>query len=96
VAYGSDLEFVEKTAVKAALEIINKCDDAVQSFTPIVRFNEFADSSINFTLYFKVKDIISKNFIRHEIFKNIYKKFAEAKIEIPFPQRVVTIDNKGK
>jgi small-conductance mechanosensitive channel len=92
IAYGSDLEHVEKVAILAAQEIINKYGkDCVKTYTPIVQFISFADSSINFTLLFRVRNIYSRAFIESEILKNLYKKFNENKIEIPFPQRVVTL-----
>jgi small-conductance mechanosensitive channel len=30
--------------------------------------------------------------MQNEVLKNIYKKFSEEKIEIPFPQRVIAIN----
>ena len=91
VSYGSDLEKVEKEAINAALEVINASAGAVKNYVPIVRFKEFADSSINFTLIFRVKDVYSRGEITHKIIKNLKKKFDEEHIEIPFPQRVVQI-----
>jgi small-conductance mechanosensitive channel len=92
VAYGSDLERVEKIAVLAAQEIIYKFEDAVKTYTPVVYFIGFEASSINFTLIFRVKNVYARSFIQSEVFKNLYKKLNEEKIEIPFPQRVVTLN----
>lgn len=92
VAYGSDLERVEKIAVLAAQEIIYKCEDSVKTYIPIVHFIGFEDSSINFTLIFRVKNVYARSFIQSEVFKNLYKKLNEEKIEIPFPQRIVTLN----
>ncbi|MDR1695265.1 MAG: mechanosensitive ion channel family protein [Endomicrobium sp.] len=91
VSYGSDLEKVEKTAIEAAAEVINAVEGAVKEFVPVVRFSEFAESSINFTVYFRVKDVYANGEIMHKIIKNIKKRFDEEHIEIPFPQRVVQI-----
>jgi small-conductance mechanosensitive channel len=92
VAYGSDLERVEKIAILAAQEIIYKSENSVKTYTPIVHFIGFEDSSINFTLIFRVKNIYARSFIQSEVFKNLHKKLNEEKIEIPFPQRVVTLN----
>ncbi|MDR2676608.1 MAG: mechanosensitive ion channel family protein [Endomicrobium sp.] len=89
VAYGSDLEHVEKVTKIAVHEIIDNNTNAVKTFTPIVRFVDFTDSSINFTVFFMVKNIHSKIFVQNEVFKNIYKKFKAEKIEIPFPHRLI-------
>ncbi|MDR1926815.1 MAG: mechanosensitive ion channel [Endomicrobium sp.] len=94
VAYGSDLECVEKIAKLAAQEMIDKCGDSVKTYVPVVLFKDFADSSINFTLFFRVKNIYAKAFMQSEVLKNLYKKLDEEKIEIPLPQRVVTINKE--
>ncbi|MDR1942470.1 MAG: mechanosensitive ion channel family protein [Endomicrobium sp.] len=94
VSYGSDLDKVEKTAVEAAYEIIKSDSGGVKTYIPVVRFSEFADSSINFDLYFRIKDVYCRGKITHLIIKNIKKKFDEEKIDIPFPQRVVYLEKK--
>jgi small-conductance mechanosensitive channel len=92
VASGSDLERVEKIAVLAAQEIICKCEDSVKTYIPIVYFIGFEDSSINFTLIFRVKNVYARSFIQSEVFKNLCKKLKEEKIELPFPQRIITLN----
>ncbi|MDR0956394.1 MAG: mechanosensitive ion channel family protein [Endomicrobium sp.] len=93
VAYDSDLEYVEKVAKFAAQEIINNHDNTIKTYKPVIYFTNFIDSSITFILFFRVKDVYSKAFIQSEILKNIHKKFNAAKIKIPFPKRVFTVDN---
>ncbi|MDR3306747.1 MAG: mechanosensitive ion channel family protein [Endomicrobium sp.] len=92
VAYGSDLDQVEEVAKLAAKEIMDKYDSASKTYQPIVQFTDFGDSSINFILYFRVKTVYAKAFIKSEVLKNLYNKFGEVGIEIPFPQRTVTIN----
>ncbi|MDR1400916.1 MAG: mechanosensitive ion channel [Endomicrobium sp.] len=94
VAYGSDLEHVERIAILATQEIVNKYDDSVKTFIPIVQFTDFADFSINFTLIFKVESVYKKNFMQSEVLKNLYKKFNDEGIKIPYPHRVITLDSK--
>ncbi|MCA6071900.1 MAG: hypothetical protein LE168_06040 [Endomicrobium sp.] len=71
---------------------MNKHEDAVKTYFPVVYFTSFADFSINFVLHFMVKSVYSRALMQNEVLKNIYKKFSEEKIEIPFPQRVITIN----
>jgi small-conductance mechanosensitive channel len=92
VSYRSDLDQVEEIAKLAAKEIIDKYDSASKDYQPIVQFTDFGESSINFILYFRVKTVYARAFIKSEVLKNLYKRFGEAKIEIPFPQRIVTIN----
>jgi len=92
VSYGSDLEKAESVAISAVEEVFDKSEGAVKAFKPIVRFGEFADSSINFSVIFKVRDVYAQGAIVHEVIKNINKRFDEAGIIMPFPQRVVTLN----
>ncbi len=94
VAYGSDLEKVEKVAKEAAAEIINASDKGIKTFAPVVLFNQFGESGIKFTLIFRVQDVFSRGRMIHDIMKNLQKKFDKEGIEIPFPQRVIHIDGE--
>ncbi|MDR1086960.1 MAG: mechanosensitive ion channel family protein [Endomicrobium sp.] len=94
IAYGSNLDRVEEVAKYAAKEIMDKYDSASKIYEPVVQFTDFADSSINFILYFRVKTAYAKAFIKSEVLKNLYRKFNDEGIEIPFPQRVVTINKQ--
>ncbi|MDR1511515.1 MAG: mechanosensitive ion channel [Endomicrobium sp.] len=94
VAYGSDLEHVERIAMLAAQEVIDKYDDSVKTFIPIVQFTNFSDFSIDFILIFKVKNMYKKDFLQSETLKNLYKKFNDEKIEIPYPRRTITLHSE--
>jgi len=87
VAYGSDLEKVEKVTIEAAKRVIasNK-SEALQNFSPIVRFKEFADSSINLKVIIKAKHYAAQFKLMHELIKEIHKTYKKEGIEIPFPQ----------
>jgi len=87
VAYGSDVRLVEKTL----LEIANNYQLIVEEPAPIVRFLEFADSSLNFLLVVWIEDITKTFLVRNDINYEINKRFTELGIEIPFPQRDVHI-----
>jgi len=87
VAYGTDIDLVEDTLLsiaKAHPEIITESDSP-----PFVRFMAFGGSSLDFKLFFWVRDLIDRFRVRHEVMKRVYKKFDELSINIPFPQRVV-------
>ncbi|AKL97792.1 mechanosensitive ion channel family protein [Endomicrobium proavitum] len=91
VSYDSDLEKVEAAAIAAVTEVLNSSEGAAKTFKPIVRFGEFADSSINFSVIFRVRDMYVRSEVVHNVIKSIKKKFDAQHIEIPFPQRVVTL-----
>lgn len=89
VAYGIDLERVEKTAVAVAQDVVNRFPGADATFTPLVRFHTFADSSVNFNLVVQVQRFSEMALIRHELMKALHARFTAEGIEIPFPQRVI-------
>lgn len=90
VGYGSDIEKVEA--------LLLECADAqpeVLSWPgPYVYFLDFGDSSLDFQLYIFVENIERRMRISSELRKCIMMKFREAGIEIPFPQRVVTLNKE--
>lgn len=91
VSYDTELEKAEYVALQAAEKVIKDEDIQEQENNPSVRFNEFADSSINFKVIIKVDSVEDEGRVKHALIKEIAKQFKEAGIEIPFPQRVVEI-----
>ena len=82
VAYGSDIQLVEELLKQVAKE-----HQKVLAYPePVVLFNDFAASSLDFRLRFWVGDILHGSGIASDIRKAIDAKFAEANIEISFPQ----------
>jgi len=93
VAYDSDLELVERVTTEVAQSVINDLDEASKDYEPIVRFQLFGDSSINFTVYLRAEKYGGHNPIIHEFIKRLHKRFGEEGIEIPFPMRTVVYQN---
>ncbi|MEN6349473.1 MAG: mechanosensitive ion channel family protein [Syntrophomonas sp.] len=89
VSYSSDLEKVEKTAYDTAREVLQEVPGGVPESEPLVRFHTFSDSSIDLTVYLRVKSFPDQFIIKHEFIKRLYKRFNEAGIEIPFPIRTL-------
>ncbi|MCK5547912.1 MAG: mechanosensitive ion channel [Thermoplasmata archaeon] len=92
VAYGSDPEKVKKIIH----EVINNCEYIVlddENIKPVVWFEELGESSINFYIRVRVKErsyqyrFGTKDYLNTQL----YKRFTEEGIEIPFPQTVVHI-----
>jgi small-conductance mechanosensitive channel len=90
VAYGSNLDQVERILLRVAAENDGLASDP----EPRVRIRTFADSSVNFQLLVWVRDPSEKGLQTHFLLKSIYAAFAREKIVIPFPQRDVhLVDN---
>lgn len=83
VAYGSDVEKV-KTLFE---ELLSDFKGILKLPKPMVLFQEFGDSSLNFSLRFWVSNIDDWLQLKSDITTAVYHILKEAGIEIPFPQR---------
>ncbi|WP_421764775.1 mechanosensitive ion channel family protein [Ekhidna sp.] len=93
VSYKEDPEAVKEVLIKVAEE--NK--HVLKHPLPYVFFDEFADSSLNFTLAIWTSTHTDKpRRLKTELYFAIFEKFKEKGIEIPFPQRDVHIKSKPK
>jgi len=86
VAYDSDLKKVEKVALAVAKKVQKSVDGTIKEYEPSLRFREFGDSAITFTVSLRVKNRESRGRVVHEFIKALKTQFDKEKIEIPFPQ----------
>ncbi len=89
VAYGSDLEKVEKTTFDVAKKIQKTVSGAVKDFEPTIRFHTFAESNINFTVSLRAKTFDDKYLLVHEFIKALKERYDKEKIEISWPVRKI-------
>ncbi len=92
VAYGSDVDLVSKILIKS----LDGVEGVLQSPEPFVWFEDFADSSLAFSVRFYVADSFKTNATKSAIRFNIDSLFREHKIQIPFPQRDIHIKSQPK
>lgn len=91
VAYGSDLEHVERVTIETAAEVMAGFGDGpIEGFEPFVRFHTFGDSAIELNAVLRVREYVDQFPLRHEFIKALSARYAAEGIEIPFPQRTVT------
>lgn len=89
VDYSSDVEFVQELLLQCAKRHTN----VSASKEPFVRFTNFADSSLNFELFFWFNQPLVGEDVKSDLRFAIKKTFKEHNITIPFPQRVVSIQH---
>lgn len=90
VSYSSDPEKVEKILVEEAKKAVGQVPGLLGDPEPFVRFIPgFGDSSLDFTLICQVQEFVDQYPVQHELRKQIFKRFKEEGIEIPFPHRTV-------
>ncbi|MGA8205944.1 MAG: mechanosensitive ion channel family protein [Woeseiaceae bacterium] len=83
VAYGSDIDHVISTLESVAGEHEEVC----RVPEPRVRFRAFGESSLDFELLCWIDHPVDRGRLMHELNCRVYKAFAAAGIQIPFPQR---------
>ncbi len=89
VAHGSDVELVRQIL----LEIANKDPRVEKKPKAHVFFENFGESSLDFTLYIYVTDSFAVLSLKSDIRFEIDKKFKIHNIKIPLPQREIYINN---
>lgn len=93
VSYGDDLEKVKEITLKAMETVENiDCSKDINLW-----FEEFGDSSINFTLAVWMKNVnqVSCRTFKSDVVVAIKKAFDQNKIMIPFPIRTLDFGIKG-
>ena len=96
VCYDSDLDHVERVSLDVANKLYNELECINTDYKPTIRFREFADSSVNFFIYFQGKEFGDHNTILNAFIKALHKRFKEENIEIPYPIRTVIHKNEIK
>ncbi len=85
ISYSSDADKAMQIMIDCAMK--NNLVD--KEPVPYVRLKDFADSAVTLDLLFWSKEVFTIDDVKSDIRKEIYTKFAESNIEIPFPQRTL-------
>ncbi|MCK0130745.1 mechanosensitive ion channel [Flavobacteriaceae bacterium F08102] len=83
VAYGSDTALVKKIL----LSVANDHKAVFKNPEPVVLFEDFGDSALQFKLCFSLNDSFQARGPKSDMRFEIDRRFREAGISIPFPQR---------
>jgi len=87
VAYGSDVELVRDILMNCTIE----CDAILNKPEPVVLFQSFGDSSLDFDLMFWSKEFRQIEGTRSDLRYRINKAFKEQDVQIPYPQMDVHV-----
>jgi len=94
VAYGSPLDRVERLMLESVAAQKGVSQDPVRA--PVVRFEDFGESALKFTIYLWIDDVMDQWRIAHDARKMMDARFKAEGIKIPFPQRVVHVETDGE
>ncbi len=87
VAYGSDAKMVERILIECA----NAESLVIRRKETAALFQDFGDSSLNFSVYFWVNQPWSRRVISSSVRFRIDEAFRKEGIRIPFPQRDIHV-----
>ncbi|HSD64808.1 MAG TPA: mechanosensitive ion channel domain-containing protein [Ignavibacteriaceae bacterium] len=80
---------------KILLEIADENKGVLKEPKPSVLFKEYGESALVFNLRIWTKEYINRpNVLKSQIYFEMFKKFEENHIEVPFPQRDLHIKNE--
>ncbi|MEP7229918.1 MAG: mechanosensitive ion channel domain-containing protein [Ginsengibacter sp.] len=88
VDYSSDVSLVMKILKES---VINR-QGVLKTPEPFVRFTDYGDSSLNFSIFFWSQEVFRVETIMSGIRIRIFELFKEHGITVPFPQRVIHIN----
>jgi small-conductance mechanosensitive channel len=91
VGYGSDLEQVEKVCIETAKAVLMQHEGGVSGFEPAFRLKNFDNFGITVNVILRAKGFTEQFALKHYFLMEIYRRFAQAGIEIPFPTQNVYI-----
>ena len=90
VAYNSDLALVKNTLES----VVKSHKDVIKTKPVIARFDDFANSSLNFQVFFWAQKNWEIELIKSDIRFSIIQHLRKNNITIPFPQRDIHIINQ--
>ena len=91
VAYGTDADLVRKILT----DVVKSHPEVLDDPPPLVNFETFGDSSLNFVVRFFLPKLDNRIEVTHQINTAISVAFAKANISIPFPQRDIHVIKEG-
>ncbi len=88
VSYGSDLDLVKKLLI----DLTSSFPEILKDPKPFVILNEFGDNALDLKLAITLNNSFKAERLKSRIRFKIYEVFKAHKIDIPFPQRTVWIN----
>lgn len=85
VAYGADLDKVEKLATETARSCMQNVPGGVEDWQPLVRFNSLDANSIGFIVVIRAKSYADLGLLRHEFIKSLHRRFLQEGIAFNSP-----------
>ena len=95
VSYDSDLDKVERVITEVASEVMRTHPEGGKDFAPVVRFKNFGDSNINFSVVLKAANRGASFALKHYFIKALHRRFQNEGIVMEFPVRKLYFDGNA-
>ncbi len=82
IAYGNDLDFVEKVTMDTANAVLASSEYGVRGFKPMVRYNTLGDYGISLDVVLQIRKVVDESALRHQFIKALYKAYKENHIPL--------------
>lgn len=83
VGYGTDLSRVEEVTLEVGREVLQEVPGCVAETEPLVRYNNFGEISVDFSVILTIREFVDQFAVQHEFMKRLHRRYAEERIEIP-------------
>ena len=77
VSYDSDLEHVERVTTEVATGVMTDVGGGIPEEEPFIRFNNFGESSIDFTVIMQTNEVVNQYIITHEFIKCLHRRYGK-------------------
>jgi small-conductance mechanosensitive channel len=95
VGYNADPDHVERVLLEVVRRALAEVPGMVAEPAPSVSFDPgFGESSLGFTLGFQIAEFANQFSVKAELRKRILSRFREEGIVIPYPVRMVYVENR--
>lgn len=94
VNYESNLDHVERVTKEVAREVMQQMAYPKGfDIEPVIKYTSFGESSINFEVVVKAKELGDRGQISHILIKKLHVRFQEEGFKVPYPTRTIHVQN---
>ncbi|HKV44663.1 MAG TPA: mechanosensitive ion channel family protein [bacterium] len=85
VSYESDLKEVERVTLEVAGRIMKETRGAIPEIEPLLRYHTFGETSVNFSVILRAREVGDQSLVKHEFIKQLHKRYRQEGIGFRTP-----------
>lgn len=95
VSYESNLDHVEEVTFEVAQEVANEVPGCIMDTEPLVRYNNFSDWGIEFSVILRVREFVDQFLIKHEFMRRLHRRYQEENIAMTSTVQLLRFDRSS-